>query len=639
MDQGRAKRLQADLKLNEQQKQTVRALKRQISSHSASSPTTESGDHVVAKLSEEELSLLRTVVQTLTSYKADSQPVTDEIDGKRLQRDWSVETYLSSSRGSGNFVNPGRFYVRVTKEDVRTLEQVCLELDKEEKAEATENSNSNGKLQNNYLPLNHYDNKYKNYGFSVALTQQSEKVIVTKNTTLLGAIPEEYSNKNNFSHTNGSVSKYKTSYTGKLRNLPPRDRFRQAVYLVINNLKMRPRKMDKDFSELWRKRGKATWLNIFFSVVAIVAFFADIGTDLKVAADHFTKGNNYWWGSFTLLLVFVPSVITNLVSFFWYKEDDKELERPPKSGWKVVSVTHLFLVGLVERYWRVLVKAYRIKRRKATRVVDNKLLIAMNLDLALLQMILAFTEDAPQLVLQMYVLISRHYVEQLKATRIQDLWTILSICFSFISYSRAVVNYISCLRDSKRHKGQLRWYGYLSMWLWRAFMIISRILTLVFFATEFKMWFFLVLFLHFFVVLAFLVRHEIYFFPGNNWKQHFFRAVMCYIHLFCFFCLEGVRTYSWAVKYYILTFFENLVFSVLWYTNSTSHLPWEIELAGFILIYTCFSFGLLMMTVYYKFLHPRFNRPRFKLGAPLKSELADKDPENGAAGQKFELWI
>ena len=222
-------------------------------------------------------------------------------------------------------------------------------LTKRRKREATENSNSNGKLQNNYLPLNHYDNKYKNYGFSVALTQQSEKVIVTKNTTLLGAIPEEYSNQNIFNLTDGSVSKYKTSYTGKLRNLPPRDRFRQAVYLVINNLKMRPRKMDKDFSELWRKRGKATWLTICFSVAAIVAFFADIGTDLKVAADHFTKGNNYWWGSFTLLLVFVPSVITNLVSFFWYKEDDKELERPPKSGWKVVSVTHLFLIGLVER--------------------------------------------------------------------------------------------------------------------------------------------------------------------------------------------------------------------------------------------------------------------------------------------------
>ena len=266
----------------------------------------------------------------------------------------------------------------------------------------------------------------------------------------------------------------------------------------------------------------------------------------------------------------------------------------------------------------------------------------MNLDLALLQMILAFTEDAPQLVLQMYVLISRHYVEPLNATRIQDLWTILSICFSFISYSRAVVNYISCLRDSKRHKGQLRWYGYLSMWLWRAFMIISRILVLVFFATEFKMWFFLVLFVHFVIILVFLERHEVYFFPGTKWKQQFFRVVMSYIHLLCFFCLEGVRTYRWAVKYYVLTFIEILIFSLLWFTNSTRHLPWQIELAGFVVIYVFFSLGLLMMTVYYRFLHPRFNRARFSFAAPLKSELEDKDPERGAgniSGENFELWI
>ena len=88
---------------------------------------------------------------------------------------------------------------------------------------------------------------------------------------------------------------------------------------------------------------------MLFTIVAIIAFFADIGTDLKVAADHFAKGNNFWWGSFTLLLVFLPSAVTNLVSFLWYKED-AELGRPPKSGWRAVCLTHLLLVGLVERW-------------------------------------------------------------------------------------------------------------------------------------------------------------------------------------------------------------------------------------------------------------------------------------------------
>lgn len=263
----------------------------------------------------------------------------------------------------------------------------------------------------------------------------------------------------------------------------------------------------------------------------------------------------------------------------------------------------------------------------------------MELDLALLQMILAFTEDVPQLVLQMYILISRHIKKPLDTSGIQDLWTLISICLSFFSYSRAVVNYIKCLRDSKRHKGQLRWYGYLSMWLWRALMIMSRLLALVFFATEFKRWFFVALGIHFVIVLCFLECHEVYFFPGNKYKQQFFRVVMSYIHLFCFFCLEGSRTYSWAVKYYTLGFIEIVIFSILWFTNKTRFLPWQLEVAGFVVIYMFFAFGLLMMSMYYKFLHPRFNRPRFRLSAPKKSELADEDLGDNSSHEKFELWI
>lgn len=636
MDEQNPKLKRSRLNLDDKQKQAVRALRRQLSTHSTGSSTTD----CVAELTEEEVLLLRKVVQTLTTFSADSDSIRDDVDGRRIYRNWSVESFLSSSRGSTTYVNPARFYVHVKKEEVRAVEQVCLDLDDEElNTQPVINGNGHLHSKNSSLNVNGHDYK-RYYGYSVAVTQQnlpSERpIVITTNEAVTEALPED---EIKFL-SNGRPKK--AGHTSKLRHLPPRERFKQAVYLVMDNLKIRPRKMDKDFSELWRKRGNATWLGVFFSVVAVGAFFADIGTDLKVAADHYTAGSN-WWASFTVMLVLLPSMVTNLFSFFWYKEDYEQVKRRPKSGWRTVAITHIFQVGLVERNWRILVKTYRIKRKKANRVVDHKLLIAMNLDAALLQMILAFTEDAPQLVLQLYVLVSRRYVDTFQETNIQDLWTMLSIFFSFISYSRAVVNYISCLRDSKRHKGQLRWYGYLSMWLWRAFMIISRILTLVFFATEFKLWFFLALLIHFFIVLAFLSRHEVYFFPGNKCMQHFVRALMSYIHLFCFFCLEGVRTIRWAVKYYILTFIEILIFSLLWFTNTTRLLPLRLEMAGFIVIYLFFSLGLIMMSIYYRFLHPRFKEARFSFSAPSNSELADTDPREGTAAenqeQLFGLWI
>ena len=208
------------------------------------------------------------------------------------------------------------------------MEQVCLELNDEDlnKNPAT-NRYEQLQMNSKHSSLNEYDHDYKaDYGYSVAVTQQnlsSERPIeVVTNETMTGALTEDKPS---------AESAHEPGDTNQLS-------FRGAVFLV----------MDKDLSERWRKRGNATWFGVFFSIVAMGAFFADVVTDLKVAADHYTAGSN-WWASLTVMLVLLPSVVTNLFSFFWYKEDYEQVERRPKSGWKTVAITHLFLVGLVER--------------------------------------------------------------------------------------------------------------------------------------------------------------------------------------------------------------------------------------------------------------------------------------------------
>ena len=297
-----------------------------------------------------------------------------------------------------------------------------------------------------------------------------------------------------------------------------------------------------------------------------------------------------------------------------------------------------------QRYWQILRQSLKVRRKqkKRNQVVDYKILIAINLDMSLLQMILAFTEDAPQLVLQLYVLIRRRYLEDFEAASLRDLWTIISICFSFFSYSRAVVNYTSWLRTSKRHKGQLRWYGFLSMWLWRSLMFVSRVLALVFFATEFKLWFFVVLATHSVIILAFLGRQEIYFFIGHKWSQFFFRLIIAYIHVFCFFSLDGIHTIKWAIIYYAMTFIENCIFSLLWYTNEHSLLPHTMELSGLVAMYALFFLSIGMMVIYYKVLHPKFKHPSLKW--PNVHFKDDKEDESGEfprneSATTFELWI
>ena len=178
-----AKRHHEGLNLTEQQKQTIRALRRQISCHpTAGSSITESGDHLVAKLSEGELNLLNNVVQTFVSYRADPGPIAQNIKGKKLLRDWSGDSFISTaSHESGTFVNPKRFYVRVTKEEVQTLEQVCIELDDKETLRTATKLNRNQNLEVKNLALPNNENNRKNYGFNVAFTKQTDEIIVVEN--------------------------------------------------------------------------------------------------------------------------------------------------------------------------------------------------------------------------------------------------------------------------------------------------------------------------------------------------------------------------------------------------------------------------------------------------------------------------
>ena len=354
MDQEQARPdLHLNLKLNKEQKRSVKALQRQISVQSSCTSSITSGEFL-ARLSEDELRLLSQVVESFKSYKRSGVNSTvDKADGRKIERNWSKESHLSS-QSQLNYVNPGRLYVRICEDDVRTLNQVCLQIDRQELEESNKTYTKSPRHGNDCANAAKMESKNADYlwGYSVVLVTEekmaaaSNNQITFSNTRVTGAVPFVVDKRSQYNLR--STINEKTSHKSLLKSLPPRERFRQVVFLVMNNLKLRPLRKDWDFSELWKKRGKATWLSIILTIVGLGAFFADIGTDLKVAADHFEAGSN-WWASFTVLLVLLPSIFTNLVSFFWYKEDEVHSGRKPKHGWRIIFVTHVFLIGLVER--------------------------------------------------------------------------------------------------------------------------------------------------------------------------------------------------------------------------------------------------------------------------------------------------
>lgn len=364
-----------NLTLTEEQKETVKRVNRSLSVE-----VLENGGgngrntQYVASLNDEEVVRLRDAVKAFEIFKREttqtSEQYGDTTDGKVSHRSYPVrdvrENYhsfswssatstLDSSHTRSSFVNPGRFIVRFSQETAKTLKQIYEEITfirrepmvhKQDASRlgAEGSSCSNGKIPVDSLKTEDITvhTVHHNGDLTVRVTvkkPKSDLTVPVKATCEERELPNDAINQEGFPP--GS-SKRKNDLT-------PKERFRKAGLAVIQYLRSRPRQMDKDLSKLWLKRGQASWLSIMLTVVAMGAFFADIGTDLKVSADHFGAGNN-WWGGLTLCLVFIPCFIVNVVSFLWYNEDEEKACRKPESGWRIVMVTHFFQLGLLERY-------------------------------------------------------------------------------------------------------------------------------------------------------------------------------------------------------------------------------------------------------------------------------------------------
>ena len=149
----------------------------------------------------------------------------------------------------------------------------------------------------------------------------------------------------------GKVSVLTSGSQHRKTNTPsPLERFRKAAEKVKEATKgIRPQKIPEEDFAIWKDRGNCGWFVLLATVGGILAFFGDIALDLKVAADHF-ENKDFWWCGLTAFLVFFPSLVVNLISFFWYAEDEEVTGREPETGWRKIYLIHFCQLGLAERY-------------------------------------------------------------------------------------------------------------------------------------------------------------------------------------------------------------------------------------------------------------------------------------------------
>uniref|UniRef100_A0AAV2KFN1 XK-related protein n=1 Tax=Knipowitschia caucasica TaxID=637954 RepID=A0AAV2KFN1_KNICA len=254
-------------------------------------------------------------------------------------------------------------------------------------------------------------------------------------------------------------------------------------------------------------------------------------------------------------------------------------------------------------------------------------------DVNMLRLLETFLESAPQLVLQLCIMIQSNQAEGLQC---------MSALSSLLSLAWVLASYQKLLRDSRDDKKSMSYRGALVHLFWRLFTIFSRVLSFALFASVFHIYFGIFVVLHW-CAMAFWVIHGGTDFCMSKWEEVLFNMVVGVVYVFCWFNVQEGQTRYRMVVYYIVVLLENTLLSCLWYAYRdpvTTDAYASLALCG---VFLCFASGVACMVLYYSVLHPMGPRMRVLAssccaellwGLPLPPEAEPMAPTPGPRGSQ-----
>ncbi|KAI1895898.1 hypothetical protein AGOR_G00111490 [Albula goreensis] len=204
-------------------------------------------------------------------------------------------------------------------------------------------------------------------------------------------------------------------------------------------------------------------------------------------------------------------------------------------------------------------------------------------DVNMLRLLETFLESAPQLVLQLSIMIQKNRAETLQS------WVLAS--------------YHKLLRDSRDDKKSMSYRGALIHIFWRLFTISSRVLSFALFASIFHIYFGIFVVVHW-CAMAFWVVHGGTDFCMSKWEEVLFNMVVGIVYIFCWFNVKEGRTRWRMVAYYSVVLVENTVLTCLWYAYRDPATTDAYAVSALCGVYLSFASGVVFMFLYYGVLHP-----------------------------------
>ncbi|KAH3831624.1 uncharacterized protein LOC127875937 [Dreissena polymorpha] len=318
-------------------------------------------------------------------------------------------------------------------------------------------------------------------------------------------------------------------------------------------------------------------------IFSAVSYVADIATDIALTV-YFLSSGHQVWGALTLTFVALAALVMQVFSFHWHVTDRTVT-------WRSLLVHLLFLAPL-QRY----ISVYRqgLKSCRTQKPEDLDYAYRQLNDISILRLFETFLEAAPQLVLQLYIVLSD----------LENFNTLLgfSLFFSLMSIAWAMTSYMDALHLAYRKMYKRKAIAMFAHVNWQTGMVTARVVSIVLFTSVFKPYVVVPLVLHFIIMLVWIIKQDPEF-GSTACERRLFTIIASVIHILCFLNLKDGRSRYRMAFYYILMLVETAVYMTVWYMCKTFTGPVWFDVTAFSVVFGSFTYGTLFLLLYYGCCH------------------------------------
>nr|XP_020491344.1 XK-related protein 7-like [Labrus bergylta] len=381
-----------------------------------------------------------------------------------------------------------------------------------------------------------------------------------------------------------------------------------------------------------------------WTLCALLVFFSDGASDLWLAADYYLR-RDYWYFALTLVFVIVPSLVVQVLSFRWFAYDFTQtvesgtaaaavvaasgaeesdfstkdsgergagrnaaagvLPGPGTGGgargccrvfiWLLQAIIHIFQLAQVWRYVHALYLGVQSRwHRDAERRHYYWRMMFESADISMLRLLESFLKSAPQLVLQLSIMVQAKEVLPLQG---------LSASASLISLAWMIASYQKVLRDSRDDKLPMTYKAVIVQILWHLFTIGARTVAFALFASVFQLYFGIFIVSHWCIMTFWIIQGETDF-CMSKWEEIIYNMMVGIVYVFCWFSVKEGRTRCRMLIYILTVFVENVALTTAWYLYRGPLTSDFYAVTMVCVVASSYALGTFFMFVYYCLLHP-----------------------------------